>query len=129
MTPTPPSQNPPPTGTRATFTAHDGETLQYKIWAPADGFKRALVLLHRGHEHADRWDAVVPHFALPDTAIFAWEARGHGQSPGRRGHAPGFMAYVRDLETFADHIFATHGVPHEQMSVVAHSVGAVVAAV
>src|SRR6266705_1290517 len=79
------AQPPPPTGTRATFTADYGETLQYKIWAPATGFKRAMLLLHRGHEHADRWDAVVPHLALPDTAIFAWEARGHGQSPGRRG--------------------------------------------
>ncbi len=128
MTPAPLPQDPVATGTRATFTADDGETLQYKIWAPATSFKRAMLLLHRGHEHADRWDAVVPHLALPDTAIFAWEARGHGQSPGRRGHAPGFMAYVRDMETFANHITATHGIPLEQMSVVAHSVGAVVAA-
>ena len=129
MTPATLPQNNTSTGTRATFIASDGETLHYKIWAPAGGFTRAMVLLHRGHEHADRWDAAVPHLALPDTAIFAWEARGHGQSPGRRGHAPGFMAYVRDLEAFADHIAATHGVPRERMSVVAHSVGAVVAAV
>ncbi len=122
------NQTQAPTGTRSSFTAHDGETLQYKLWAPPGGFTRAILLLHRGHEHADRWDPVVPHLALPDTAIFAWEARGHGQSPGRRGHAAGFMAYVRDLETFADHITAAHGVPRERMSVVAHSVGAVVAA-
>jgi len=129
MTSAPSTQNPISTATRATFTADDGEALQYKSWQPAGGFSRALLLLHRGHEHADRWDNVVPHLMLPDTAIFAWEARGHGQSPGRRGHAPGFMAYVRDLETFANHIAATHGVPRERMSVVAHSVGAVVAAV
>ena len=128
MATAPVPQNPAAAGIRATFTAGDGETLQYKAWQPAGGFSRVL-LLHRGHEHADRWDAVVPHLALPETAIFAWEARGHGQSPGRRGHAPGFMAYVRDLENFADHIAATHGVPRERISVVAHSVGAVVAAV
>src|SRR4051812_4540768 len=52
---------PSPTGVRGTFAADDGETLNYKQWAPAAGFSRALVLLHRGHEHADRWDAVVPH--------------------------------------------------------------------
>ena len=112
-----------------TFTAGDGEALQYKRWAPAGGFTRAIILLHRGHEHADRWDAVVPHLALPETAIFAWEARGHGQSPGRRGHAPGFMTYVRDLEAFVDHLTATDGIERPRMSVVAHSVGAVVAAV
>jgi alpha-beta hydrolase superfamily lysophospholipase len=87
-----------------------------------------MILLHRGHEHADRWDPVVPLLQLPSTAIFAWEARGHGQSPGRRGHAPGFMSYVRDLESFVTHITETHAVPRERMSVVAHSVGAVVAA-
>ena len=111
------------------FTAGDGELLQYKQWTPPGGFSRAMILLHRGHEHADRWDPVVPHLALPDTAIFAWEARGHGQSPGRRGHAPGFMTYVRDLEAFVDHLTAAHRIERPRMSVIAHSVGAVVAAV
>lgn len=116
-------------GARAVFSAHDGEPLQYKYWSPTtSGFSRAMILLHRGHEHADRWDPVVPHLQLPDTAIFAWEARGHGQSPGRRGHAPGFMSYVRDLESFVSFISETHGIRRERMSVVAHSVGAVVAA-
>jgi esterase/lipase len=38
------------------------------------------------------------------------------------------MSYVRDLETFVNHISTTHDIPRERMSVVAHSVGAVVAA-
>ena len=117
-----------PSGIRAQFPASDGEPLQYKAWLPEGGFSKIMVLLHRGHEHADRWDAVVPKLALPDTGIFAWEARGHGQSPGRRGHAPGFMTYVRDLETFIDYLSGTHEVPRERFAVVAHSVGAVVAA-
>jgi alpha-beta hydrolase superfamily lysophospholipase len=41
-----------------------------------------MVLLHRGHEHADRWDKVIPSLTMTDTAIYAWEARDHG---------PGFM--------------------------------------
>lgn len=121
--------NTPDSGTRSAFPSHDGEPLHYKAWTPEAGFTRAMILLHRGHEHADRWDPVVPHLQLPDTAIFAWEARGHGQSPGQRGHAPGFMAYVRDLESFVKYITEKHGIPRERMSVVAHSVGAVVAAV
>jgi alpha-beta hydrolase superfamily lysophospholipase len=118
----------PAQGLRSTFISSDGTPLQYKAWLPAQPVSRALVLLHRGHEHAERWQAMVPHLQLPETAIFAWEARGHGDSPGRRGHAPGFMTYVRDLETFVEHLSATHGIPRERMSVVAHSVGAVVAA-
>lgn len=112
---------------RLQFTTDDGLQLHYKTWNVA-GATKALVLLHRGHEHADRWDTVVPHLAMPDTAIYAWEARGHGQSPGRRGHAAGFMEYVRDLDTFFHHLQKTHGLVPERTVVVAHSVGAVVAA-
>lgn len=112
---------------RLQFTTDDGLALHYKTWN-VQGASKALILLHRGHEHADRWNTVVPSLAMPDTAIYAWEARGHGQSPGRRGHAAGFMEYVRDLDTFFHHLQKTHGLVPERTVVVAHSVGAVIAA-
>lgn len=112
---------------RLQFTTDDGLSLHYKAWN-VQGASKALVLLHRGHEHADRWDTVVPSLTMPDTAIYAWEARGHGQSPGRRGHAAGFMEYVRDLDTFFHHLQKAHGLKPERTVVVAHSVGAVIAA-
>lgn len=112
---------------RLQFSTNDGLSLHYKTWN-VQGATRALVLLHRGHEHADRWDTVIPALTMPDTAIYAWEARGHGQSPGRRGHAAGFMEYVRDLDTFFRHLQKAHGLQPERTVVVAHSVGGVVAA-
>jgi alpha-beta hydrolase superfamily lysophospholipase len=112
---------------RLQFTTDDGLSLHYKAWN-VQGATRALVLLHRGHEHADRWDSVIPSLTMPDTAIYAWEARGHGLSPGRRGHAAGFMEYVRDLDTFFHHLQKAHGLVPERTVVVAHSVGGVVAA-
>jgi alpha-beta hydrolase superfamily lysophospholipase len=112
---------------RLQFTTDDGLALHYKAWN-VQGATKALVLLHRGHEHADRWDSVIPSLTMPDTAIYAWEARGHGLSPGRRGHAAGFMEYVRDLDTFFRHLQKTHGLTPERTVVVAHSVGGVVAA-
>lgn len=114
--------------TRLQFSSDDGLALHYKAWNTEAGATRALVLLHRGHEHADRWDTVIPGLMMPDTAIYAWEARGHGQSPGRRGHAPGFMQYVRDLACFFRHLETTHGLKQERTVLVAHSVGGVVAA-
>jgi alpha-beta hydrolase superfamily lysophospholipase/SAM-dependent methyltransferase len=115
------------TSTRLQFTADDGASLHYKTWN-VQGATRALVLIHRGHEHADRWDPVIPSLEMPDTAIYAWEARGHGQSEGQRGHATGFMQYVRDLDAFFRHLKATHGLTPERTVVVAHSVGGVIAA-
>jgi len=113
----------------ADFTTHDGEMLFYRRW-PAMGprCRGAIVLLHRGHEHSARVSHLVDELNLPDFAFFAWDARGHGRSPGARGYSPGAGASVRDLQTFVVHIRDTHGIAIEDMAVVGQSVGAVLAA-
>ncbi|SDJ10331.1 Lysophospholipase, alpha-beta hydrolase superfamily [Pseudomonas delhiensis] len=114
------------------FTTHDGVELFYRHWpAPqpeADAPRRALLLLHRGHEHSGRIGHLADELDLPGFEVFAWDARGHGQSPGERGDSPGFGTNVRDLQSFAEHIAAHHGVALEDLAVVAQSVGAVLAA-
>ncbi len=114
------------------FESHDGVALFYRAWLPADRaetpLSRAVILLHRGHEYSGRWEEVVRALSGPGTAIFAWDARGHGRSPGERGDAENFSVYVRDLEAFARHLSEAHELPLENFAVVAHSVGAVVAA-
>lgn len=111
------------------FTTHDGVELYYRRW-PATGAVRrgAILLFHRGHEHGGRIAHVVDELEMPDFDFYAWDARGHGHSPGERGHSPSFGASVRDIETFVDHIEATDGVARRDMAVVAQSVGAVLAA-
>ena len=115
------------------FRGDGGTPLFYRAWLPAaDAVQRAVLLLHRGHEHSGRWAEVAPALAAAgsaaDTAVFAWDARGHGRSPGARGDAEDFSVYVRDLDAFARHVGAAHGIGLEDLAVVAHSVGAVVAA-
>ncbi len=99
----------------------------YREWPAREAGRNALVLIHRGHEHSGRLQDLVDELALPDCAIFAWDARGHGRSPGVRGDAPSFGALVRDLDCFAHHIAATHGIPIERTALVASSLGAVIA--
>ena len=65
---------------------------------------------------------------LPEFDFFAWDARGHGRSPGARGDSPSFGTSVRDVQTFVDHIGAQHGFVPEDIGIVAQSVGAVVVA-
>ncbi len=111
------------------FPSHDGVSLFYRHWpaaeAPAHG---AVVILHRGHEHSGRVAHLADELALPGFDLFAWDARGHGRSPGARGHAPSFAALVRDLDAFVAHIGTAHGFAVEDTAVVAQSVGAGVAA-
>ncbi|WP_325435001.1 bifunctional alpha/beta hydrolase/class I SAM-dependent methyltransferase [Pseudomonas nitroreducens] len=112
------------------FITHDGVELFYRHWpaVPADDEpRRAVVLFHRGHEHSGRIGHLADELDLPGFDVFAWDARGHGQSPGARGDSPSFGTSVRDVQTFVEHIAATHGIAISDMAVVAQSVGAVVA--
>jgi len=113
--------------TTHTFPSHDGTELFYRAWLPFYQAKHAIVILHRGHEHSGRMQELAGSLDLPDTAIFAWDQRGHGQSPGKRGGADNLGVIIRDLESFFQHIEKTYAIPRESTVLVAHSVGAVVA--
>lgn len=113
------------------MTTWDGARLFYRRWMPAEprhAVQRALVLFHRGHEHSGRYDELVRSLALPETAVFAWDARGHGRSPGERGYAPSFNALVRDADCFIRHISREHDLPLENMAVLGYSVAGVLVA-
>ena len=43
---------------------------------------------------------LVDELDLPDFAFYAWDARGHGRSPGKRGYSPSFATSVRDVDCF-----------------------------
>ncbi len=111
------------------FASHDGVELFYRVWPARSGTARgAIVLLHRGHEHGGRVAHIAEELGLDDFAFYAWDARGHGRSPGERGHSPSFAHSVRDLDCFVRHISETDGFAMENIAVVAQSVGAVLAA-
>ncbi len=112
-----------------TFRTHDGVDLFYRYWpATSPAPRGAIVIFHRGHEHSGRMAHLADELDLPDFAMFAWDARGHGRSPGERGFSPSLGTSVRDVQTFVDHIAATYAIKVEDMAVLAQSVGAVLVA-
>src|SRR5262249_4151111 len=108
-----------------TFQSWDGAELFYRAWIPKLPPNKALLLFHRGHEHSGRWQETVDLLNLDDVAIFAWDARGHGRSPGERGTANNLVDVIKDVDAFACHISREHGIPLENMIVLAHSLAAV----
>ena len=112
------------------FVTHDGAALFYRYWPRVDGGRaeRAVVLFHRGHEHSGRLQHVVDELGLDDYAMFAWDARGHGRSPGARGDSPSFAASVKDVDTFVRHVAAEYALAPGNIAVIGQSVGAVLAA-
>ena len=114
--------------TERTFTSWDGAELFYRAWIPKKATDKALLLFHRGHEHSGRWQETVDSLDLDDIAIFAWDARGHGRSPGDRGAAKSLPDVIKDVDAFARHVSAKFGIPIENMIVLAHSLAAVTVA-
>lgn len=104
----------------------DGLELFYRAWRPPTPSDKALILFHRGHEHSGRFQEVVDTLALEDVSIFAWDARGHGRSPGERGHADNVACLVKDVDAFARFISKKYEIPIENMVVMGHSVGSVI---
>src|SRR5262249_23342094 len=114
--------------TEHTVTLDDGMALFYRAWLPDTPTQHALLLFHRGHEHSARWQETVEALALNDVAIFAWDARGHGRSPGARGTAESVARIVKDMDVFVHHIAVHYGIALENMVVLGHSVAAVIVA-
>ncbi len=106
------------------FTTADGTELYYRHWPAVAHAKGAIVLFHRGHEHSGRMEHLVDELDLPDYHFFAWDARGHGHSPGERGFSPSFATSVADVDNFIDHIESQHTITKADIAVVAQSVGA-----
>lgn len=111
------------------FQTFDGTKLVYRSWMPSTTVtkKKALIVLHRGHEHSGRLDDLIDGIGTDDFHVFGYDGRGHGESPGERGLAPSFSHLVRDLDTFVKFISQEYGIPVHEMLVVANSVGAVIA--
>ena len=110
-----------------TFTASDDTDLFYRHWPAMQAGRpsKVVVMFHRGHEHSGRLQHIVDELRLFDTAFYAWDARGHGRSPGERGHSPSLGRSIRDVDEFVRFAAEDSGVALDDVTVIAQSVGAV----
>mgnify|MGYP000850446558 CR=1 FL=1 len=112
------------------FLTSDNTELFYRHWPAisAGATPKVIILFHRGHEHCGRLQHIVDELAMPDTAFYAWDARGHGHSPGLRGHSPSLARSVQDVDEFVRFTANDSQASMADVVVVAQSVGAVMVA-
>lgn len=123
-----PETTPDSRPTEGFFQSWDGTELFFRAWPARDKRDKALIFLHRGHEHSGRIAQQVEELGLDGAAAFAWDMRGHGHSPGARGYTRDYYDHVRDLDAFVRFVSREYEIPVENMVLVANSVGAVTAA-
>lgn len=115
------------TTTEGTFKSWDKTELFYRTWKPKASSDKALVIIHRGHEHSGRVAQQVQDLNLTDFWAFSWDCRGHGNSPGDRGYAESYYDIVKDLDSFVKYLSENYNIPIENIIIVANSIGAVTA--
>jgi len=79
------------------WTAADGARLALRRSRPPGGLRGALILLHGFGDHSGRYAHVAEWFAEHGLAVYALDQRGHGRSPGTRGHVSRFAQFLSDV--------------------------------
>lgn len=71
--------------------------LYTESFVPAEA-PRGVVLINHGYaEHCGRYHEVAHVIVQAGWAVFSYDVRGHGQSPGERGYIDRFATYLDDL--------------------------------
>ncbi|MDZ7855417.1 class I SAM-dependent methyltransferase family protein [Sphaerotilus sp.] len=117
------------------FQSADHTRLYYRCRQPLDTRRtpaspplRVLVFLHDDHQHSGHLQALADELLGFQDWSFAWDARGHGHSPGDHDATADIDRLVQDFHHFTRHLRQTLGLSTEDMVVVAHGLGALVAA-
>lgn len=110
--------------TEGTFKSTDGLDLYYQAWLPDETPRAVLAVVHGYGEHSGRYLNPVNYFVPRGYALYAFDHRGHGRSPGQRGHINRFDDYMLDVQEFLKLVRAAQ--PGRKLFLVGHSMGGLI---
>ncbi len=106
------------------FTGFKEIDLYYQSWLPVANSKATVIIVHGGGDHGGRFGNVV-NFLVPNKyAVYAMDWRGHGKSPGVRGHINSWDELRNDLNEFIEIVHQQN--PDKPLFLFGHSMGAVI---
>ena len=107
------------------FTGAKSTELFYQRWKPADAPRAVIAIVHGFGEHSGRYPNVVNHFVPRGYAIYGFDHRGHGRSPGKRGHINAWSEFRDDVRAFLQLVAAQE--PNRPLFLLGHSLGGLIA--
>jgi acylglycerol lipase len=108
-----------------TFAGTSGLPLYYQAWLPIGQRARAvLVNLHGLGDHSSLYPTIASHFPSRGIAVYAYDMRGNGRSPGQRAYLRTWEEYRGDLRAFLTRIREWE--PGLPIFALGHSLGALV---
>lgn len=86
--------------TKGHFTGAEGLELFYQGWAPEAPPRGVVALVHGVGEHSGRYMNLVAPLVDRGYAVYGYDQRGHGASPGPRVHVDRWSQYREDLRAY-----------------------------
>ena len=106
------------------FPGVGGLDLYTQSWRPEGKPLGVLAIVHGFGEHSGRYQNVVQYFAPRNYALYAYDLRGHGRSPGQRGYIGGWSDYREDTRAFLG--FVREREPGLPLFLYGHSLGGLI---
>lgn len=108
----------------STFKGTGEIDLYYQSWKPTGKIKAVLAIVHGLGGHSSKYDNIVQHFIPTQYAIYGFDLRGHGRSPGQRGYINSWKEFREDLRIFLELIQTQH--PGYPVFLLGHSLGSII---
>jgi alpha-beta hydrolase superfamily lysophospholipase len=94
------------------FAGPDGSSLYYQAWLPAGSGRRAVLInLHGLGDHSGLYPNLSAYFPPRGIALYAYDMRGNGRSPGQRAYIRSWQEYRDDLQAFVARVREWEGDP------------------
>jgi alpha-beta hydrolase superfamily lysophospholipase len=84
------------------FAGYDGTRLFYQAWLSTARPQAVAVNLHGLGDHSGLYPNLASHFPPRGIAVYAYDMRGSGRSPGQRAYLKSWREYREDLHVFLD---------------------------
>lgn len=105
-------------------TTADGLSLFTRSWADVEAPHGAVLVVHGLGEHSGRYEHVAQALNRAGWEAFAYDQRGHGRSPGKRGDVADGHSLLEDLSRVIDALRARPG--GRRLVLLGHSLGGLV---
>lgn len=87
-----------------TFQGFRNCRLYYQSWHPEEPSQAVVILVHGLGGHSGVFQNAVEYLVPQGYTVYAFDLRGHGRSPGQRGHINAWTEFREDLRAFLQHI-------------------------
>jgi alpha-beta hydrolase superfamily lysophospholipase len=106
-----------------TFPGSGGLELFYQVWRPAQP-RAVLVNLHGLGDHSGLYPNLAAYFPPRNIALYAYDMRGNGRSPGQRAFVRSWAEFREDLDLFLGRVRRWE--PNQPLFLLGNSLGGLV---